>query len=238
MDLARRFQREGKARFLAMSGHRNRAALEAIRSGHIGVWMFPVSLAWNWAPGRKEVYQACAQNDVGLVAMKPYAGGNLFQQRERSQVSAVQCLHYVLSQPGMTCAVPGVKDLEELDATLAYNSASDEEKDFRPVLADVQQDLAGNCVYCNHCLPCEVGIDIGATMRELDRALRPAVAKSAEDRETLYYPTRIQEPVEEPTRRDARPSECIECGDCMDRCPFDVDIISRMQLAAEVLEGA
>ena len=32
----------------------------------------------------------------------------------------------------------------------------------------------------------------------------------------------------------ARGSDCIECGLCLERCPFDVDIIAKMQREAEV----
>ena len=32
-------------------------------------------------------------------------------------------------------------------------------------------------------------------------------------------------------------SACVECGVCMERCPFDVEIIAKMREAATVLEG-
>ena len=32
-------------------------------------------------------------------------------------------------------------------------------------------------------------------------------------------------------------SACVECGVCMERCPFDVDIIAKMREAAALLEG-
>ncbi|MBM3236722.1 hypothetical protein FJZ31_10555 [Candidatus Poribacteria bacterium] len=32
-------------------------------------------------------------------------------------------------------------------------------------------------------------------------------------------------------------SECTECGDCMERCPFKVDIIARMREAVEIFEA-
>ncbi len=237
MDLARRFQREGKARFIGMSGHRPPAALEAVESGQVDVWMFPINLAWDFAPGRKEVFQACAEHNVGLVAMKPFAGGKLFQQKDRGSITPVQCLHYVLSQPGVTAAVPGLKNLKQLNAALHYAEATQEEKDYLPILAAFQQDVEGNCVYCNHCLPCPVGIDVGSVIRKLDRALKASGEPSGQARASFYNPSRIRSPKEKPTERSAAASDCIECGECVERCPFDVDIISKMQLAAELLEA-
>jgi len=29
---------------------------------------------------------------------------------------------------------------------------------------------------------------------------------------------------------------CTECGDCLARCPFDVDVIARMRRAVEIFE--
>ena len=34
----------------------------------------------------------------------------------------------------------------------------------------------------------------------------------------------------------AKASACVECGVCMERCPFDVDILAKMHEAAEVFE--
>jgi aryl-alcohol dehydrogenase-like predicted oxidoreductase len=45
--------------------------------------MFPINIAWDFAPGRQEVLQACVEQGVGLVAMKPFGGGRLFQQKDR-----------------------------------------------------------------------------------------------------------------------------------------------------------
>jgi predicted aldo/keto reductase-like oxidoreductase len=235
LDLAQRLQQDGKARFIGMSGHRPAAALQAVNSGWIDVWMFPINLAWDLSPGRKEVGEACAARNVGLVAMKPFAGGKLFQQQERGRVTAVQCLYYVLSQPGVTAAVPGVKNVKQLEASLRYVEATEVERDFRPILEAFQQDAEGNCVYCSHCLPCPVGIDIASIMRKLDRALRVPGEASSEKRAGFYHPPRLRSAVKSETKRGAKASDCIECGDCMERCPFNVDVISRMQQAAELL---
>jgi predicted aldo/keto reductase-like oxidoreductase len=35
----------------------------------------------------------------------------------------------------------------------------------------------------------------------------------------------------------AKGSDCSECGVCVERCPFQVDIIGKMKRAVEVLEG-
>ena len=238
MELAQRLKQQGKARFIGMSGHRTPAALAAVQSGMVDVWMFPINLAWDLGPGRKAVFEACAGAGVGLVAMKPFAGGKLFKQKDRGVVTPVQCLHYVLSQRGVVTAVPGVKSLKELNAALHYAEATAEEKDFSPILEAFQQDVSGNCVYCNHCAPCSSGIDIGNVMRKLDQALQRVQDKlqgpqGLGDRLSFYYPPHIRSSLGKHGASSAPPSACTECGECMERCPFDVDIIARMKMAGQ-----
>ena len=35
----------------------------------------------------------------------------------------------------------------------------------------------------------------------------------------------------------ANASDCIECEQCIDRCPFDVDIMIKMREAAKIFEA-
>jgi len=48
--------------------------------GVFDILMYPINLAGDAMPGRKELLSACASRGMGLVAMKPYAGGKLLQK--------------------------------------------------------------------------------------------------------------------------------------------------------------
>jgi predicted aldo/keto reductase-like oxidoreductase len=41
----------------------------------------------------------------------------------------------------------------------------------------------------------------------------------------------------DPTLSDAASAVGVECGVCVERCPFDVDILAKMREAATVFEG-
>jgi hypothetical protein len=128
-------------------------------------------------------------------------------------MTAARLLAYALAQPGVACAVPGCKDEAELAASLAYSNASDEEKDFSGAVEAFGKGEEGQCVYCNHCLPCPVEIDIGRTMRVLD------LARSGGDEEARRQYREL--------RHGA--GDCISCGTCEDRCPFGVKVIAQME---------
>ena len=219
LGLALRLKKEGKARALGLSGHDSQTALKAIQSGHLDVLMHPIHILGHAEPGRKGLAQACADLGVGLVAMKPFAGGLAFQREQPP--SPVQCLSYTLAQPGVSLVLMGVKNLAELEANLRFLDATAEEKDFSALVQELRQSLVGTCVYCNHCLPCPVAIDIPQVMRLLASAARGGV--TAEVRADY-------------DRLPAQASGCVECGDCEERCPFVVDIIANIHWAAQLFE--
>ncbi|KKM80396.1 hypothetical protein LCGC14_1340270 [marine sediment metagenome] len=180
LDLAHKLRDQGKARWIGFSGHQVPVSLRAVESGAVDLLMHVINLAGDAAEGRQGLYHACAAAGMGLIAMKPYGGGALLAGYGPADPAAVpfggdvalkttptpvQCLSYALSQPGVTAVVPGVKSIEELHAALAFLDADDEARDYSPLLAHFQDALDGQCVYCNHCLPCPVGIDVGKTLR-------------------------------------------------------------------------
>ena len=245
LELALQLKKEGKARFIGLSSHNVTAALKAVNSGHIDVLMFTINPAFDTLPGdlkvevsfkeilyhqsvvasnksmlgREVLYHACAIQNVGLVAMKPYAAGVIFRENPTSMMlTPVQCLNYALSQPAVCTVVPGCKNVAEMNAALAFLEATDEEKDYSAINANTMWKLKGSCMYCNHCLPCPVGIDIGTTTRITDTAgyeLNDSVISAYE---ALAVPG----------------SACTECGVCIERCPFGVDVISNMNRAVDI----
>jgi predicted aldo/keto reductase-like oxidoreductase len=237
LGLAQRFRQEGKARFIGFSGHTAATALQAIESGHIDVLMFPISMAAHAAPGKQNLFKACVKRSVGLVAIKPYAGGKLlskkrtvrvgrimaggaeaFKLKKLSPITPVQCLSYVLSQVGVSTTVPGCANPDQMAAALAYLDATEEERDFSAHLADFEQYIEGECVYCNHCLPCPAAIDVGRVMGLLDVAQQRLTDALQAAYDAL----------------PARASDCVQCDACVERCPFGVDVIARMEQAVEL----
>jgi len=216
------YKERGQIGHIGLSSHEVPMALKAVNSGQIDMLMFPVNLVAHGEEGDSALHQACATQGVGLVAMKVYFGGTLlFVDGKPTPFTPAQCLAYVLSLPVST-VVPGAKDAEEMRRTLHYCEATDEEKDYGPALANVHQVLEGHCVYCRHCLPCPVEIPIDWLILLTDWA-RSGVT---DELRSGYASASV------------KASACIECGDCMARCPFRVDVIGKMKSAAQLFEAA
>lgn len=236
--IALRIKEEGKARHIGLSTHDTSVAAKAAENPEIKVIMIPVNLAEHSMPGRDDMFTAFVKARVGAVAMKPFWGGGLLQKdritrmvqswpgeekfcehKMPSVITPVHCLSYVLSQPVST-VVPGVKNLTELHEALAYVETSEKERDCSDLLELFRFYQIGECVYCNHCLPCPADIDIGAVNRLRDLAVTGATPKLQNQYSQL----------------EAKASDCIECFQCYERCPYILDIIKGMKQAAALFE--
>jgi hypothetical protein len=233
-DLARRYQREGKARLIGFSGHTVSTALQAVKTGIVDVLMFPINMAGHAVPGRRELLETCAALDVAVVAMKPYAGGKLLAQERtmamemwqlgdkprtierRATITAAECLAYVLAQSGISTIVPGARTLTELAEAVGFWKTNEEQRDYAAALASFAEYTSGECCYCNHCLPCPAVIDIGQTIRLFEQAQRGLT-----DAQRATY-----------AALEANAGDCLQCGSCEERCPFEVKVIEKMEQAA------
>ena len=75
--------------------------------------------------------------------------------------------------------------------------------------------------YCQHCLPCPEGIEIGWVIWDLDQIPARGIEQVTE-----WY-----------AGFPVKASACVACGVCVERCPFDVDILAKMREAAAVFEA-
>jgi predicted aldo/keto reductase-like oxidoreductase len=175
------------------------------------------------APEREELYQICERENVGITVMKGYAGGRLFSAENSPfgvALTPVQCLHYALTRPAVAAVMAGCSTPKEVDAAVAYETATEDQKDYATVLANAPYHAySGQCTYCGHCAPCPAYIDIAMVNK-------------------LYDLAEMQEEIPATVRAhynglSANASDCIRCRACEKRCPFGVSIVQRMKEAVQ-----
>ncbi|MBQ5327389.1 MAG: 4Fe-4S dicluster domain-containing protein, partial [Oscillospiraceae bacterium] len=110
---------------------------------------------------------------------------------------------------------------EQVLGAVAYETATQDEKDYASVLAGApMHSYHGQCTYCGHCKPCPVDIDIAMVNKLYDLAImQPTVPESlkAHHNELAH-----------------NAHHCIGCGGCETRCPFGVKIVERMVKASQL----
>ncbi len=247
MEYVRDLKKEGTIRHIGMSSHNPEIAKMAACQGEIEMILFSINPAFDLlppvtdleeyfaeqydenlggiAPEREELYKLCEQNQVGITVMKGYAGGRLFHEQTSPfgvALTPVQCLHYALTRPGVAAVMVGFDNPGHVTEAVAYETATDQEKDYASVLASAPSHAfsTGQCTYCGHCAPCPSRIDIAMVNKLYDLAV-------------------MQEEVPGTVRAhygqlEANAADCIGCKGCEIRCPFHVPIADRMQKTKEL----
>lgn len=71
--------------------------------------------------------------------------------------------------------LPGVRGREDLQRVLGFLTVPSAQRDY----SFTPKEHAGTCVYCNHCQPCPVGLDVGLINKYYDLSLaRNILAKN------------------------------------------------------------
>lgn len=249
MEYAKELKAAGKIKHIGMSSHNPVVSKAAVESGLIEVLMFSINPCYDLQPAsedcndlwddknyqsmhininqdREELYELCEQKGVGITVMKAFGGGDLLDASMSPAgvaLTANQCIHYALTRPAVATVLSGAHTLKELEISAAYESASDEEKDYAAAFALMPNiSWEGHCMYCGHCAPCPAGIDVASVTKFLNL-------------------TKAQGAVPETVREhycalEQVASECVACGACEKRCPFSVKIIDNMKEAVTVFE--
>ena len=247
LDYACDLKARGMIRATGFSSHDPLVALQLVKTGKMDVLMFSLNPAFDTLPAemdidglfnpesyqresfslvpvRQALYQTCEAMGVGITAMKALSAGALLSANRSPYAEAMtvsQCIHYALTRPAVASVLVGCKTADEVEQALAYATADAQARDYAPVLANAPMfSLKGKCMYCNHCLPCPSHIDIAAVNKYLDLAL---LSGKATDTVAAHYAALEQQA-----------SACGQCGQCEERCPFDVPIRQRMEQAVEV----
>ena len=246
LEYVHELKEKGVIKHIGLSSHNPKVAKMAVLSGEIEMMLFSVNPAFDLMPPtenlddyfveqydmalagmdpeRAELYRLCEQHDVGITVMKGFAGGRLFHEKTSPfgvALTPVQCIHYVLTRPGVASVMAGFSEPEHVREAVAYEKASDEEKDYASILASAPRHAySGKCMYCNHCKPCPAGIDIAMVNKLYDlAAMQDTVPSSVRE----HY-----------RALEKNASDCIACGGCETRCPFGVEVVGRMQRAKEL----
>ena len=244
---AKELKGKGVIRHIGLSSHNPQVALEAVKSGNIEVLMFSVNPCYDlqpasedveelWAeknyeehlvnmdPERQELYEVCQRMGVGITVMKAFGGGDLLDEKLSPAGKALtvnQCLHYALTRPAVATVLSGAHSVEQLRISLAYEDATEEERDYAPAFASFPNiSWEGHCMYCSHCAPCPKKIDVASVTKFLNLAKAQG-----------SVPETVREHYEVLPHHAG---ECIRCGACETRCPFKVEIMENMRQAAEI----
>ncbi|ADN35910.1 aldo/keto reductase [Methanolacinia petrolearia DSM 11571] len=190
-----------------------------------------------------------AAKGLAVIVMEPLRGGNLtrtvpqvvkeiWNEAPVKRSPAEWALRWVWNHPGVTVVLSGMNDEENIRENLriadeAYpDSLTEEELELvKRVEAKYRELLKVGCTGCQYCMPCPAGVNIPLCFEHYNNL---NLADNPEE-EKFMYASRLGGilSVGEPEYA----SLCIECGQCLEKCPQHIDIPEVLKSVVEEMEG-
>jgi len=200
LEAARQAVQSGKVRHIGITSHSMDVALKAVPLGHFETIQFPFNFVTS--EPADSLLPLARQHDLGFIAMKPLAGGMLSD--------ANLCIKYLLQFDGVL-PDPGIQRVEEIEEIAAivagpWELTPEERQAIERTRATVGTRFCRRCGYCE---PCPQGVRISTVMTlesfwkrmPIERMRDGWIAEAA-----------------------ASAKNCIECGECEDKCPYHLPI--------------
>lgn len=190
---------EGKICHIGITAHKIGVAEDIVKSGLYETLQFPFSYL---ASDRDiALVESCREAGMGFIAMKGLSGGLLTNSKA--------CMAFMSKYDALP--IWGVQREEELDEWLSFFDEMPEMTDeLQAVIDSDRKELLGEfCRGCGYCAPCTVGITINACAR-MSQMVRRAPSAAWLNEHWQQEMEKIE--------------DCIECGICKTRCPYELDI--------------
>ena len=199
----------GKIGHIGLTAHSLETFKMALDLPWVETFMFPYNIVETQA---EKLIAECAKRNIGFIDMKPLAGGAI--------EDATLALRYICANDAVTVVIPGMADPKELVQNLAaVNDTTPLTNEEKAAFLEVRNQLGTNfCRRCNYCQPCTAGVNISGCFLFDGYHQRYGLADWAKG------------------RYDAMPkhaSDCIGCGACEDRCPYNLPIREMLKKVAE-----
>lgn len=198
----------GKIGHIGLTAHSLEVFEKALETDWVETLMFPYNIVESQGA---ELMKKCTKKNIGFICMKPLAGGAL--------EDATLALRYIAMNNDVTVVIPGMAEEKEIAQNIAaVNDTSPLSAEELAAIENIRNTLGTQfCRRCNYCAPCTAGISISAIFLLEGYLSRYGLADWAKMRYAGL---------------DKTASDCIGCGVCESRCPYDLPIRDMMKNAA------
>lgn len=198
----------GKIGHLGVTAHSPDTFRRALELDWVETVMFPYNIVES--QGTELMEQARAKN-VGFINMKSLAGGAIENAR--------LAMRFAASNPNVSIVLPGMFKPEEVAENAAAVADDSPLTEAELAEAEAVRKALGTsfCRRCNYCAPCTVGIDIPNQFLFRGYLSRYGLADWAKARYGALK---------------AHAGDCVECGACEERCPYQLPIRDMLKKVA------
>ena len=199
LEAIARAKAAGKIRHVGFSSHSLAMALKLVKTGMFATVQFPFNFIED--DPKEALFPEAVQRGMGIIAMKPFAGG---------VIDNADIVFKFLRQFPEVIPIPGFDSVEYIDQVVSFYQQPNR-------IIETDLEIMGNyrvalgkkfCRRCEYCQPCPEGVMITTAMGYNVIASRMSPKVSVE----------FCKPVMESVLN------CIECGECVKRCPYELPI--------------
>ena len=212
LEVLQKAKEAGKIRFLGITSHSRTMAIKLIQTGLFSTIQFPFNFIEEAAS--VDLHPEARRLGLGILAMKPFAGGMID--------NATIAFKYLRQYPDVL-PLPGFDSIAAIDEVVSfYEKANVVTVEDETKMAEYRRELGQQfCRRCEYCQPCPQGVMITPAMGYQVAARRMSPRVSVEfSREAMETVPR-----------------CIECGLCIQRCPYNLPIPTMLKKHYAMWQG-
>jgi hypothetical protein len=211
LDAVVKAKEQGKIRYIGVTSHNLAMAIKLVKTGLFSTIQFPFNFIEDAA--KDELHTAARDCGMGILAMKPFAGG---------MIDNARIAFKFLRQHSDVLALAGFDSLERVDEVVSfYEQPNTVTREDLKLMDAYRLELGKQfCRRCEYCQPCPQGVMITAAMgyKVIAARMSPKVA--------IEF-SKI--PMESVTL-------CTECRECVDRCPYELPIPDMLKAHYDLYE--
>ena len=200
----------GKIGHLGVTCHATEVLEKALELPWVETVMFPYNIVETQG---EELMKKAKEKNIGFIVMKPLAGGAI--------EDATLALRFILQNDAVSVVIPGMAEEKEIQQNFAAcedRSALTYEELEK--INTIRDQLGGNfCRRCNYCAPCAVGISMPNVFLSEGYWTRYGLESYARSKYDGL---------------SAHASDCIGCGACETRCPYNLPIRQMLKKVKEL----
>ena len=197
-----------------------------------------------------EGLEYAASRDLGVVIMEPLRGGNLGLPEPPPDVDAIWktaavnrtpvewALRWVWNRPEVTVVLSGMNEEAHIEENLAIasqahpNSLTEDELDLVVEASRKYKTLMKvGCTGCGYCMPCSSDVAIPVCFEVYNKMHMFGNVDEAK----FMYAIRMSGMI---SGSPGYASQCVQCGECLEKCPQQIEIPDFMEMVTEELEDS
>lgn len=200
----------GKIKHIGVTTHSVEVLQREVELNRFETIQFPYNIVETQA---EKLFFEAKKKNIGIIVMKPLAGGAIN--------NGELALKYILNNENISVVIPGMESTEQIKQNSKCKASLLTENDLKEIY-EIKKILNNDfCRRCGYCQPCPKGINIPLMFLCEGYYLRYNLQEWAKSR---YYSMNVL------------PSECVGCGECETKCPYNLKIREKIKSIVKIME--